>query len=89
MVIFNNRQFTDEAKAYIKDYFLAKCKGGKKYYVTLDTGDDVLLTEETLAENKFELFYTIINGEWFKYGLVPANDKNIDEMLDRYLGTPK
>ena len=40
------RQLSDEAKAYIKEYFLQKVKGDKKYFVLLDDGDEVLLDRE-------------------------------------------
>lgn len=83
------RQLSDEAKAYIKEYFLQKVKGDKKYFVLLDDGDEVLLNEETLTENNFELFYTIINGEWFRCGIEGKTEKTIDKVLDKYLGTPK
>ena len=42
-----------------------------------------------MTENNFELFYTIINGEWFRCGIEGKTEKNIDEVLDKYLGTPK
>ena len=55
----------------------------------LDDGDEVLLNEETLTENNFELFYTIINGEWFRCEIEGKTERNIDAVLDKYLGTPK
>lgn len=89
MQIFEHKQFTQEAIDYMKNYFLSKVKGDKKYFVPLDSGDEVVLDENSLTANNFELFYEIIKGEWFQYKMRGATESDIDDRLDQHLGTPK
>lgn len=89
MRFFEDRELTDEAKEYIKQYFLQKVKGGKKYFVSDDEGDELVITETSLTENNFEQFNRIVNGVWFGWFISSAkvrNEADLEKCLDKYLG---